>query len=561
MRTAFFVSISVLFMACDPPGPGGGCDPGGGSGACAEGLACLPDDSGANICQVPPGGECDLEAEEPYCAAGTECVEVTETVDGEEMTVGGCYLTRGSACDPIATTEAGDPTCDPKLQCAPFSDGTHKCELPIAFRGTITDSASGAGIEGAHILALDETPTAVTDVSISETDGAYRLDLPVLRNADGTPILGEDTFTLRASADGYLTFPGGIRTALPVNTNLAVMTADGWFIEGTIADIRLVAVENPDAPRITVSGHVVVDEDNQNAAEAGVLVVANPSASGGVGHSAISDLSGNYTIFNVTPGEYEVRGYRSSVQFTPQAISAVDAALEDVDLVANSNPLNTITGDIQIVGSGSNCNMTSIVLVVESTFDELVGRGEFPPGLRAPPLPQAPSIIPIAAPAVDWTIENVPDGRYVVLAAFENDGCVRDPDICQAGTETVHIELPTQNAMNVGTFKITDALPTVSPGAEAPQEVTERPTLTWGTDSNSQEYIVEVFDAYGDVVFTQMPVAETGVTMQSLAYTDPGPFDSGMFYQFRVTGRRETSPGNFCPNARTEDLRGVFFVP
>ena len=34
-----------------------------------------------------------------------------------------------------------------------------------------------------------------------------------------------------------------------------------------------------------------------------------------------------------------------------------------------------------------------------------------------------------------WTIEGVPDGRYVVLAAFENDSCVRDPDTREPAPE------------------------------------------------------------------------------------------------------------------------------
>ncbi|MBW2735350.1 MAG: hypothetical protein JRH20_23445 [Deltaproteobacteria bacterium] len=52
----------------------------------------------------------------------------------------------------------------------------------------------------------------------------------------------------------------------------------------------------------------------------------------------------------------------------------------------------------------------------ESTFDALQKRGESPAGLRAGDV------------ASDFSIENVPPGDYVVLAAFENDDLVRDPD-------------------------------------------------------------------------------------------------------------------------------------
>jgi hypothetical protein len=33
----------------------------------------------------------------------------------------------------------------------------------------------------------------------------------------------------------------------------------------------------------------------------------------------------------------------------------------------------------------------------------------------------------------------VPDGKYVALAAFENDGLVRDPDTSIGGTQIVHL--------------------------------------------------------------------------------------------------------------------------
>jgi hypothetical protein len=36
--------------------------------------------------------------------------------------------------------------------------------------------------------------------------------------------------------------------------------------------------------------------------------------------------------------------------------------------------------------------------------------------------------------------------------------------------------------------------------------------------------------------------------------------DSGMYYQFRATSYRFSGPTR-CAIARTEDLRGVFFVP
>jgi hypothetical protein len=470
-----------------------------------------------------------------------ESTEVDEM--GMEVVVGRCYVGIHTPCDPTEEVQ-----CSPELQCAPLADDTYQCEFPVAFRGTVSDSTTGEAIAGAHVIGLDDTPTSVTDVAVSEEDGSYRLDLPVIRNEDGTPMLGDDTFTLRGSADGYLTFPSGIRQALPVDSSLAVMSEEGWFIEGTIAEIRLVPVADPSAPRISISGHVVIDPDNRVAEEAGVLVVANPTDGAGLAHSALSSISGEYTIFNVSPGGHEVRGYRSGLQLTPQSVTAADVDLTDVDLIANENPLSSISGTMQIVGSGA-CDMSSIVLAVESTFDEDVGRGELPATLRAPPRPEPPNL----EAGATWMIDEIPDGRYVVLAGFENDDCVRDPsDI--GGTEIVHVELPADAGALDAVFKVTSAIPTVSPGMTDPEEVSAPLTLEWGGTSGDATAVVEVFDAYGDNVFTMMPDATTA-SVESLEYT--GPLDSGMYYQFRVT----TLGTGGSPLQRTEDLRGVFFVP
>jgi hypothetical protein len=76
-----------------------------------------------------------------------------------------------------------------------------------------------------------------------------------------------------------------------------------------------------------------------------------------------------------------------------------------------------VTGSVQIVNPGDGKG-TSYILVVESTFDESLARGETPPGLRAP---EGTDLIESGT----WMIEGVPAGSYKVLGAFENDQLVR----------------------------------------------------------------------------------------------------------------------------------------
>jgi hypothetical protein len=215
-------------------------------------------------------------------------------------------------------------------------------------------------------------------------------------------------------------------------------------------------------------------------------------------------------------------------------------------------PTATVSGSINIVNR-DRCTGTSIVLVPETTFDETLVRGEVAPGLRAPP--------PGTPPDIDgpWSIAGVPDGRYVVLAAFENDGCVRDPDPGIAGTEIEHIAVPDPAEGREITldeqFKVTGALRIIGPGATEPEAVTGAPTLAWSRDSSADEYHLVVYDAFGTEVWAPDPIPAEGSADPAVPYAGPD-LEPGMYHQFRATSIRREGPISM-----TEDLLGVFFRP
>ena len=185
-------------------------------------------------------------------------------------------------------------------------------------------------------------------------------------------------------------------------------------------------------------------------------------------------------------------------------------------------------------------------------MEAFVGRA---PGLRAP------RTGPVSISG-EWTIGGVPDGSYVVLAAFENDLLVRDPDQLIAGTTFVTLDLPqaSPDVTLADAFKVTEALAVVSPGAERPEAVTSAPTLEWADDSSEDHYEVVVYDAYGNLAWEDLMVP--GVSGSATVTVDyGGPLEPGMYYQFRATSIRTTGGGmSMTPISATEDLLGVFFV-
>lgn len=524
------------FAACssDSSGLGASCDL-EDPASCADGLQCSPTSEGDPVCTLAPGAECtpDGDEERGDCAEDAVCAVPAGASDDQTI----CLVAVGGECDPE------EPYCADGLTCAETTSGEHRCFEPVILSGNVTDTTTSAAIEDAHVIALNDEGSAVTDVAVTDPAGAYELEVPVARNDDGSPV--DTTFTLQGSAQGYQPFPRGVRVALPISTADAVLEGERYVVASALTDIGLIPVE--EAERFMITGRVSgLDGDSDVG---GALVIAKgPNGTFG----GVSDSSGNFTLFNVVDGTYTLTVYASGLQVETMEVTVEGGDVVGVVLDELDEATTTVTGSVQIVEGGGE---TSVILVVEDTFDEMAIRGEVPRGLRAP-RSGPPSI------TGEFTIEGVPRGRYVVLAAYENDDLVRDPDTNIAGTGIVHIEVtgdePTFDIAD--SFKVTQALATISPGVDGPEAVTEAPLLEWADDSSEDWYDVRVFDAFGQEVWNALEIpGVSGGGSASVAYE--GPLDPGMYYQFRVTSWRQPGGGDASPIATTEDLRGVFFLP
>jgi hypothetical protein len=436
-------------------------------------------------------------------------------------------------CDPDA------PACAEGQVCELVADGDPQCATPVALRGVVVVLGDEAPVEGALVQAVDANGTAVGTTGISASDGTYSLVVPAVRDAEGSPVDG--VYTLRVQAAEYQEFPTAIRPALPLDVASAEFQDGGWVIESALTTIGLIRIPGDTSGLGSISGTV------QAELNAGALVVASD---GGDAFTGFSDSQGDYVIFNVPPSSYTVQGYLAGVQLEAATASVEEGEdISGVDLLQSSRPLNTVSGNVQIVNAPGDA-VTSVVLGVESTFDDVTGHGKVPPGLR------------VGSVSGAFSISDVPDGRYVVLAAFENDDLVRDPDQTIGGTEIVRIELPDPALGNdvdlPEGFKVTEALSVARPGADGPERVANStPTLEWADDSSEEGYEIRVFDAFGNLVWEDEIGPTTGSSTVTHTYAGPA-LEAGMFYQFRVTSFRERSGARSAISA-TEDLKGVFF--
>jgi len=435
-------------------------------------------------------------------------------------------------CDPVAQTG-----CDNGMVCEEVTGTDPACFAAVEIDGKVIDLATQQGIAGARIVAVDVNGTAQSNIVISGQDGTYKLPIPTQRNPDGTTV-ALATVLLRADAVGYGPFPGTIRQPLPIDLGMATMTGSGYIFKSAQTDIGLLKLDAGGAG--TIHGAVDLPDDH-----AGVLVVAE---SAGKGYSAIAARDGAYAILNLPAGHYAVTAYALGHVYTA---AETDVATSDVtlDLHLDATAATSVSGTVQIV-NGGGASATSIVLFVESTYDPVTGRGVQPSNFRAP----GPGVAPNVTGA--FTIDGIPPGHYVAVGAFENDGLVRDPDTCISGTADVHITVVAGQPLAISQgFKITGALAVMSPGATTAEMVTGNPTFTWADDSGEDQYLVEVFDPFGQRIWMKTTPGVSG-GMPSLAYDGNPALQPGAYYQFRVTSSK-----NQCQLARTEDLRGVFYLP
>jgi hypothetical protein len=486
-------------------------------------------------CGGPPG-ECYLEDSKgcedgQVCREGkdgrTACVCSTDTGEGCE---GGqvCLADANGepACFCSTETEAG---CKDGEVCEEVPGSTPGCFPPVTLRGKVFDLATNAALGGAHVVARDANFAAISGVAVTDAEGRYKLTVPTPRKKDGA-LLTYEVF-LRADAQGYVTFPTAPRVALPIDMGKAM--GSPLNLESSASSVGMVSLGDTSGLG-TVSGKVL------SKVPIGTLVVAGGVAKMGGGVTGIADKDGTYTVFNVPAGSAAIHGYKVGQQLdAANAEVKAGAETKGVDLADKGEAKALVSGKVDIVNPGKGMD-TSVILVVDETFNEAAARGEAPPGLRIRPV------------TGDFSLKGVPDGNYVVLAAFENDFLVRDPDVSIGGTSIVRISVAGSDLPIAEGFKVTGALNVISPDNESP--VSGTPQFVWEDDSGEDHYEVRVYDAYGTLVWEKKDVpGVSGNKNVTVDYGGPA-LESGRLYQFRATSIKQGG----APIAITEDLRGVF---
>lgn len=429
--------------------------------------------------------------------------------------------------------------CENGQVCEEVEGATPACFAPVQVQGRVFDLVDNSNIEGATIVGLDVNGSARTTVTRSKSDGTYVLPVVMKRKTDGK--WASESIALRVAAMGHQSFAIPPRTALPIDLATATDQSSVWVVKSSATDVGLVPLQGGSAGLATIEGKI------DAAQPGGVLVVANMGSVAMA--TAVSGNDGKFVLFNLTKNQMVIEGYRSGLRVEPVTVDVNADSIKDVVLKTATDGLGKVTGSVQFVNAGAN--NTSVLLVVDSTFNEAAARGESPAGLRAANVSGA------------FTIKDVPPGKYVVLAAFENDKLVRDPDQTIGGTQLVRVTVPATggDVPLSSSFKITGALSVVSPGANGIEaiDLATNQSFVWADDSSEDGYEIRIFDALGNKIHENLNVPSVSGSA-NVTYTWNGAtLQSGMIYQFRAVSFRLKNNTRTYISA-TEDLLGVFEI-
>ncbi len=456
--------------------------------------------------------------------------------------------TTKNPCDPVAQTG-----CGAGQLCETVQGGSPACFAPVLVRGTVGDLTTLAPLNDARVVALDANRAPLSTVQVTasnaSTAGAYELRLGSVARADATGKPLTTSITLRADKQGYETFPGGLRTALPIDLSGATLEAGAWVVSGPLTALKLTPIVGGGAAFV----HGRVASPTRGV---GTLIVAEPAPGGAgpqTGFTGVADDAGDYAIFNLAPGtQYVVTAYTRGANYVPVTTAALvtgDNAVSPLALGSGTGAV--LTGGL-IFNNGASTSIQA-TLVVQSTYIPNLDRGETPPGLT------------VSADATGYTFSGVPDGKYVVLAPFGLTGDVRGV----SGTgNTVAPQVAIQGGAVVGpppSFKIVPAVNLLtiagtSAGATPVTVTTATPTFAWqrgSVDSSAATYRVLVFDSSGNELWSQDIPAGTSNSVQ---YAGSTALQPGLTYQLRILAIKETMPvpTSFTQLSQTEDVPGVF---
>ncbi len=368
--------------------------------------------------------------------------------------------------------------------------------------GVIYDLETAVVLSDVRIIVFDANTNApINETHLSNSEGYFKIELD------------PGTYYLKLYKLGYESIPRPGMSAIPLSVNVG---------EITIIDFEL--TESSVTNGGVISGNVKFDGNGLG----GVLVVAQNANEA---YSSVSDAAGDYYIYNVPPGNYEVVGLNSGFNSSMQnATVEASTELKDINLDLTQDALATVSGLISFLSTG---NIEVDVSLVHPITKETI------PGLVTRTI------------GGNYSIQNVPDGTYLGRASYENDLNVLDPDWIVKNGEPIITVSGGDISLN---FSVTSAVSLISPSNDSssvlPVDVNlDTLQFSWMPYPSSSDYVIEVMDANGSIIwggFTNdwsqkniiIPNTDTSV-LYNFDGSAKGELEVGRIYRWRIYASKD----------------------
>jgi len=290
------------------------------------------------------------------------------------------------------------------------------------------------------------------------------------------------------------------------------------------------------------------------------LILADSQSSGDK-YSTVSGPDGFFVLYNLPYGNYALDALKSGYQMNESVSASISsqAEIDTVQIQVSEYVGSLLTGSVTFLASENS--------IVDITLLD----------------PQTRHVVPGLAvmsdvSGLDYRIEGIPDGDYLAWASLRNDGYVIDPDWVFKNPGGLDVSFTRSDTMRLN-FSVTDAIPLVAPTNPADSTFafmadSPVPTFRWEAYPSAKEYIVEVRNLNGQVIWGGFEEDGTvnhgfiGAGVVNVQYNfdnQPGvpALVPGEIYQWKIWADLGTQQDSFVEQliSSSEDLRGIFQVP
>ena len=399
-------------------------------------------------------------------------------------------------------------------------------DAPAIINIIVKSSNDSLSVSGANVVLYNANNGEAVSRTFSGSNGVAKFETMFTGN-----------FYVRISAQGFKEVPEGSVSSVPFSVSSGQTFSQTYYmdvLQGTFGKI-----DGTVTPKL-----------------AGFLIVAKSLTINSEYHT-YSGPDGYFVLFNIPYDTYEVNAIKSGYQLAVHPEVTLSAASSSATVQLNVNQVNgsTLTGKVTFLATVNG--IVDISLRDETSLSVING---------------LTTTIDVSR---NYTINNIPAGNYVAWASYENDSYVMDPDWIFKNPGALNISFTTDSTKMLD-FSVTGAISIVSP-TNPPASIIPAsadsviPTFYWNAYPQAKEYIIEVRDINGNLIwggFTESGVinhSQIPKEWNSVEFNFDGSalsqLHSGDIYQWRIYADDDSPPNIQTLLSSSEDLMGLFIAP